>query len=755
MTSGTPDTGDDPKGRLPSGPLRVGVDTGGTFTDVILIGPGAGEVVAVAKVPSTPDDPSRAVALGLEAMGHWEAGMEVVHGTTVALNALLTGAVPPTALVTNRGFRDLIEIGRQDRPDLYALFPVKPAPLVQRHLRFEINQRSWPAHGQKTADAEARGASDLALETSARPEPEDWRRLRQELADSDARSVAICLLHSWADPSSEEEVRMQLEGLDLPLTCSAEILPEYREHERFSTAVVNAALVPVMGAYLTRLRERLSKLSRNAEAPGDLSILQSCGGTLSAGRAAIEPVRVLLSGPAGGVLGAARAAAEAGLLAGAHPGMLTLDMGGTSTDVAFHTDAHGDGGSPDECRSTGAAHAAGGLAQAVTNTSVAGHPVAVPSLDIHTIGCGGGSLVTVDSGGILHVGPQSAGADPGPVCHGRGQTPTVTDAHVLLGHIAEGPFLDTGFRLDTHGVERAFANLGGQLGVPPEEAALGVLEVARAAMRRAVGVMSMQRGQDPARLPLVAFGGAGGLHAAALAQSLAMPGALVPSRAGILSARGMAAATALRDHSRGIVAPLSAWGPARRADLERSLAELGQRELEEAGHRAADIRSEASLDLRYRGQSFEIALAEGPDREEAFHRRHRELYGWRLDEGQVELVNLRVRALVPAPQLEPCPVEPRDLPQDAILGERPAFFAHPDGEAKGSQARRPHPKALPAHLIERGRLGPGHHFRGPAIIEGFSGTCLVPPDWHAQVTAGGHLWLERCSGVDGPKEKVN
>jgi N-methylhydantoinase A len=685
----------------------------------------------------------------------------------------------------------LIEIGRQDRPDLYALCPVKPTPLVPRHLRFELDQRVWPAHGMG-AEGKADSA-ELALERVTTPEAADWRDLRTALAESEARSVAICLLHSWADPAIETEVRDHLADLGLPMTCSAEILPEYREHERFSTAVVNAALVPVMGEYLKRLGERLGESHRESNgerhgerqmdqkpgrsdgAQGSLSILQSCGGTLSAERAAAEPVRVLLSGPAGGVLGAARAAGEAGLLGGAHPGVLTLDMGGTSTDVAFHLDADagggsesdslggfdsglengsgddpgGGGGGGDDRDSSGGGGGgdsgggdsggggSGGLAQAVTDTTICGHPIAVPSLDIHTIGCGGGSLVTLDSRGILHVGPESAGADPGPVCHGRGQTPTVTDAHVYLGHIAEGPFLDTGFPLDTAAVKGAFEELGRRLDVAPEEAALGVLEVARAAMRRAMGVMSMQRGQDPAQLPLVAFGGAGGLHGAALAASLDMAGALVPDLAGILSARGMAAAAATRDHSRGIVAPLSAWGPKRRADLERELAEQGRAELVEAGHPAEAIRSEASLDLRYRGQSFELTLPEGGDREEAFHQRHKELYGWNLCEGEIELVNLRVRALVSTPVPRPRPVPDLGLPRQAIRGERPAVFGAGPGE-KGAEAL-----SSKAILVDRRQLEPGHRFSGPAIVEDFSGTCLVPPSWKARVTNGGHLWLER------------
>ncbi len=659
----------------------LGVDTGGTFTDVVVRD---GDGARVAKLPSTPDEPARAVLGGIDLAGGAGKGDDVVHGTTVALNALLTGRTSPAALVAGEGFGDLIEIGRQERPEIYALEPRKPKPLVPRERRFEVPQRSWP---------DPRGG---ALVTVRAPAKAELGLLKKRVKQSGAESVAVCLLHSFADPSIEAEVAHALEPLGLPITLSAGILPEHREYERFSTAAVNAVLVPLMRDYLGPLADGV--------APARLKILQSNGGTLPAERAALEPVRVLLSGPAGGVVGAARAAREAG-----YTRLVGLDMGGTSTDVAFHA-------------------AGEETASAVEPVRVGGYPVGVPSLDIHTIGCGGGSLVRVDAGGILHVGPESAGADPGPVCYGRSDAPTVTDAHVLLGHIAEGPFLGGGLPLDVAAVKRAFESLGKRLGVTPAAAAQGVLDVARAAMRRAIGVMTMQRGQDPASLPLVAFGGAGGLHAAHLAKSLGMRAALVPRHPGALSAAGMTAADAIRETARSPLELLAQWPAAKRKRAFRELAAGARASLVDAGHRAGAVRFEHALDLRYRGQSFEIRVPDGTggaDPEAAFHAAHEKLYGYRLEDRAVELVCLRVRGVVRAPLREVVQPRAKKLPAGAILGRRRAVFD----------------RARSVPVIDRERLRPGHRFEGPALVEEYSGTTLVPPGWKARVTAGEHLEL--------------
>lgn len=658
----------------------IGADTGGTFTDLILL---AGDEVRAVKVHSKPADPSQAVLSGIQALGD-TPGIELIHGSTVGLNALLTGDLAPTALITNEGFRDLIEIGRQDRPELYALHPTKPAPIVERRRRYEVAQRAFP-----TADG--------GLEIAQRPSQAELTRLVTRVKRSGAQSVAICLLHSYADPAMEAELARPFEDAGLAVTCSASLTAEHREFERFSTAIANAALVPIVRAYLERLTARVGDRT--------LSLLQSNGGTFPAAQAAAEPVRVLFSGPAGGVVGAARAAAEAG-----HDAVVTLDMGGTSTDVAFHSRA-------------------AGLSDAVNEIRVAGHPILVPSLDIHTIGCGGGSLVSVDSGGVLHVGPQSAGADPGPVCYGSGTQLTVTDAHVLLGHLRAGAFLGGALELDLAAVRTAFADLGATLGVSPRAAAEGVLAVARATMRRAIGVMTMQRGRDPRRLPLVAFGGAGGLHAAALADSLHQPGALIPRHPGALSAWGMAHADAVQDRSTTVLTDLSALPHARRKSLTKELADDAIATLLRAGHTRRSIRTELRCDLRYRGQSYELPITIGRrnDLAQRFHQAHAVRYGWSLDDTEIELVHLRARALVQRPLPEPRTVRCRRLPKAAILGTRRASFG----------------TNLPTQCIDREALPEGCRFQGPAIIEEYSGTTLLPPTWSASVTAGGHLWLTK------------
>jgi N-methylhydantoinase A len=669
----------------------IGVDTGGTFTDLVAVDKDG--QVQVAKVPSTPSNPADAILDGIAQLGGLGPGDRIVHGTTVALNALLTGRIAKVAFVTGSGFRDLIEVGRQDRPDIYALEPERPRPLVERDCRFEINARIWPKVGS-TEDK----SSTMEFVLEAEPTTKELTALARRVKRSGAESVAIGLLHSWADPRQEKLVAAALEPLGLPLTCSGVVLPEHREVERFSTALVNAALVPIMKRYLDSLEARLGG------AP--LSILQSSGGTVPAERAATEPVRVILSGPAGGVIGAARAVSDAGFDA-----FVGLDMGGTSTDVAFHR--------------AGLDAAFLEATKPLEPIRIGGHPVAVPTLDIHTIGCGGGSLVSVDAGGVLHVGPASAGADPGPVAYGKSKALTVTDAHVFLGHVAPGNFLGGALELDLDGVAKAFEALGKKLGVKPVQAAKGVLEVARAAMQRAIGLMTMQRGKDPAALPLVGFGGAGGLQVAALVEAMHMQAGLVPMHPGALSAAGMTHAAGLADLAHAVVDSLDTWPAKRRRALQRELAQTAKNELIAAGAKAGSIHLEQALELRYRGQSFEVRVPESAQAREVFHATHERLYGYRLEQREIELVCLRTRATVKRAEAGFSKPRRRKLPKAALLGTRSAWF-----ESK-----------VKAQVIDRAALAPGHTFKGPALIEEYSGTTLLPPNWNAQVTAGGHLLL--------------
>ncbi|MEL6905355.1 MAG: hydantoinase/oxoprolinase family protein, partial [Planctomycetota bacterium] len=617
-----------------------------------------------------------------------------VHGTTVALNALLTGrGTDRAALVTNEGFQDLIEIDRQARPDLYDPEPVRPAPLVGRERRFELAQRSAPDPDDPRRIVELRAPTEAEIDAVC-----------DAVAASGAVSAAVCLLHSYADPEPERRVVRALEARGIEAVASADLVAEYREAERFSTAVVNAALVPVVRDYLGRLGAALPPTA-------GLEVLQSSGGGLPAERAAREPVRVLLSGPAGGVVGAARAAERAGLGAFA-----SLDMGGTSTDVAFHDPALG-------------------LASLAEEVRAAGHSIAVPTLDMHTIGCGGGSLARRSVDGALRVGPESAGADPGPVAFGRGgDVPTVTDAYVVLGRIPHEPlaegFLGGALRLDVARAESAYAALGTELGTDAIGAAEAVVDAANAAMRRALGVMTMQRGRDPRSTPLVAFGGGGGLAAADLVRSLGMPGALVPDATGVLSAAGMTAARRTVDRSRTLLETLTGLGTHDLDDVRGALAADALAAL--GGTEGARV--ETSLAMRYRGQSYELPIAAeaatgGTPRAElaaAFTEAHRARFGWTLDGHPIEVVHVRVRASV-AP-----PGSGAEAPLPRTSGDSPL----------GVQRVRSAAGALDAPVLARAGLAPGATVAGPAIVVDPTATTWVPPDFSAEARASG-LFLAR------------
>ena len=661
--------------------LRVGVDTGGTFTDLVVV---CGDRLWVEKILSTPSAPEEAIVEGLkllDAVTDTESA-EVIHGSTVGLNALLTRATGRVALVTNKGFQDLIEIRRQDRPDLYALHPSVPEPLVARADRHEVSQRSWPDLNGQLTEISSPSKSELAILA---------RRIRR----SGVEGACVCLLHAYGDSAIEEQVAAALRLEGLSVTSSAALLNTHREYERMSTALINACLTPVLGRYIERLRRALGQRR--------LALLQSSGGTLSAELAAEQPARVVLSGPAGGVVGAARAAAEAGL-----DQVVTLDLGGTSTDVAFHNPQVGRAG-------------------ATTGSSVAGHALSLPALDVHCIGCGGGSLVHLDSTGVLQVGPQSAGADPGPIAYGTGNEPTLTDALVFAGRIDAGRFLGGQLELDHEGVRRAFEELGAELGVSPMEAARGSIQVAQAAMRRALSVMTMQRGKDPALISLVSFGGGGGLFGVELAADLGIPKVLVPAHAGVLSAWGMVHADATLDLAETVLEPLAKWNRTRRSKAFKKLEQESLTQLLAAGHRRRDCRYERVLELRFCGQSHELAIPEGSDPGSEFHATHQRRYGWTPGEAEVELVHLASRAVVPgpAPNTGPQPRR-RKLSRHAHVGLRKV-----DGERK----RVP--------VLDRAELKPGMHWPGPSLVEEATTTTWIPRGWEARVTRGGHMLLSR------------
>jgi N-methylhydantoinase A len=569
--------------------LRLGVDVGGTFTDLVAVSEGR---IVTAKVPSTPSDQSEGVLAAVEASGLDLRGCDLRHGTTVATNALLERKGARTGLLTTEGFRDVIEIGRQNRPSLYDLARDRPPPLVPRELRFAVRER-------------------MGLDGSIEPlDEESVRHAAEQLGEVDA--VAICLLFAYLYPEHErrvgELVREALPGAHVSL--SSEVLPEFREYERFATTVADAYLGPVLGAYLRRLEERLGE---------EVLVMQSSGGVLPLAEAAGHAAAAVLSGPAGGAVGAAFVARACG-----YEDALTLDMGGTSTDVAL---------------------VVGGEVATTTETVVGGVPIRLPAVDVHSVSAGGGSIAWLDEGGAVRVGPRSAGADPGPAAYGLGGSePTVTDANLVLGHLPDEARLGGRIELRRDLAEEALARAGLD--------AEGVVRVANAEMARALRVMSVERGVDPRGLALVAFGGAGPMHACALADDLGIGTVLVPRASGVLSALGLAISDVRRDSLRAVHKPVG--------DLaEGDFSSLG------GGERSAD--------LRYRGQAAELTVPADDlgviaDR---FHEAHERRHGYRMEDEPVEVVNVRVAAIVPTekPELEAEPGEPIDGPAVVALPE--------------------------------------------------------------------------------------
>jgi N-methylhydantoinase A len=673
---------------LPSASLRtsLGVDVGGTFTDFFLYHDGG---VAVYKRPSTPDDPSRAVLEGLAEVG-WSPD-EIVHGSTVATNAVLERKGARTALITTRGFRDVLEIGRQTRPKLYELEPRRPPPLVPGELRFEASERI--DRDGAVLDPLAAAAVERLLDRIARLRPR-------------VESLAVCFLFSFLKPDHERLVAQAARRRGFDCSASFEVLPEYREYERTSTTVLNAYVAPVMRRYLSRLEAGLGRGPR-------LRIMQSNGGSASPQTAGRLAATTLLSGPAGGVVGAFRVARAAGL-----DRIITLDMGGTSTDVSLC-----DGDMPFTAEST-----------------IDGLPLRLPAVDVHTVGAGGGSIARLDAGGALRVGPESAGADPGPACYGRGSLPTVTDAHLLLGGLLPDRFLGGRMPLSVDAARRAMRPIARAYGGDVARAAEAVVRVANVNMERALRAVSVERGHDPRRVTLVAFGGAGPLHACELAAALGIARVLVPANAGVLSAFGMAAAPVTRDYARALLTPLTPGDPRVSAKLEaafRALESQARRELRDVRR----LRLRRAVDLRYAGQSYELTIeAPSPDPARllaAFHRAHRRRYGHAEPSRPVELVAARLRAESPAPALR--------LPAlDRGDGDpRRARISATGGSASGG-GRQPiwHERQRVATVYDRDLLRAGDRLRGPALSLQLDATTFVPPGWSAAVDAVGNLILE-------------
>jgi len=651
----------------------LGIDTGGTFTDFVLID---GHKTLIHKIPSTPNNPADALLRGAEELCGDFSLRGMTHGSTVATNALLERKGAKIALITTAGFEDVLEIGRQNRPSLYDFNVEKPARLVSREDIFGVAERTL---------------YDGTVETV--PKAKEIEKIARIVRQRKYDAVAVCFLHSYANPENERMVAAILEETGVSVSVSHRVLPEYREYERFSTTAVNAYVSPKMGSYILSLEKGIPKSVR-------LRIMQSNGGSISAAQAREEGVQTILSGPAAGVVGAFEVARAAGF-----DRAVTFDMGGTSTDVSLC----------DERISIR------------THSLVAGCPVGVPVVDIHTVGAGGGSIAWLDSAGSLRVGPQSAGADPGPICYGSGTELTVTDANLFLGRLSPEHFLGGAMRLDVDRVKRRMLKFANDLGMSPEQAAEGILTVANATMERAIRVISVERGYDPRRFALIAFGGAGPMHACELARSISIPEVIVPGNAGVLSALGLLLADVVKQFSRTVL--IGAEGISSQqfdslfAPLEAQAAEL----LQADGFTPERIELERLLDMRYVGQSYEVTVASGSDYIDVFHAEHHRLYGHSNASRAVEIVNIRLSA--------------------SGKTERPEFVR---AEATGETTPGPPLETgqaifggtrLETPVYDRASLQAGNRFGGPAIVVETSTTTVIPPDYEALVDEYGNLIL--------------
>ena len=720
-------------------PLKnIGVDTGGTFTDIVMRINGD---LFTHKVLSTPQNPAHAVIQGvreiLRLYGTDAEQLAIVHGSTVATNALLERRGARIALVTTKGFEDILEIGRQARPSLYDFFVERPAPLVPADRRFGISERTLHTG-----------------EIQTEIEPADLETLTSELAALELDAVAICFLFAYVNPQNEQIVAEYLARLGIPISCSHEVLPEYREYARFSTTVANAYIRPTLERHISTLTnsdllcsfnetvarnemggdsnmKNVKKQAADTYPQGKIKtsfrLMLSNGGSVSVeafqGRLQTENllsqdttvgIRTVLSGPAGGVLGAYQIAKAAG-----YDQIITFDMGGTSTDVSL-------------CNN--------GISL-TTESTISGLPIKVPLIDIHTVGAGGGSIATVDAGGALRVGPQSAGADPGPICYGNsGEDITVTDANLFLGRIAATEFLGGAMALDLDRPRAHIEKFAARLGIPTLQAADGILKVANAAMERAIKVISVERGFDTRDFTLVSFGGAGGLHAAFMAENLGIKTILIPPNGGLLSAYGMLFADVVKDYSQTVLLKFEASGEVLLETLSAGFDELltrAENEMKPEGFAPTQLKIDRSLDMRYEGQSYELNIPYFTGRRARsneiktlvanFHTAHEQRFGYARSDAPVEVVNLRLTATgaTDKPPIQPLPLVDAD-PSEAFTFQRPVIF---EGDA------------LPTDFYRREALQPGNQIAGPAIVTEFSATTVIPPNFAAVVDAYQNLIL--------------
>jgi N-methylhydantoinase A/oxoprolinase/acetone carboxylase beta subunit len=655
------------------------VDSGGTFTDFVIHSRGQ---LTVKKLPSTPADPAEAILNGLAEFCSKERAT-VIHGTTVGTNTLLEKKGARLAFITTKGFEDIIFIGRQTRKYLYNLKGEERSYLLPPRLCFGLGERIL-----------ASGQVEKPLGK------EEIDRIIDHLKKEKVEAVAVCLLHSYANPVHELAVADRLQQAGFRVSVSSSLLPEHREFERASTTVINAYLLPVMDRYLEKLETSLSG--------AELKIMQSNEGYISAGRARMEPIRTILSGPTGGVVGAYHLARAAGFRK-----VISFDMGGTSTDVSLID----------------------GRIKRSTENLVGDYPVRLPMVDVHSVGAGGGSVVYVDQGGLLRVGPQSVGANPGPACYGQGDIPAVTDANLLLGRLDPEFFLGGKMTIYPKRSQKALESIARKIGRSLVETALGVVDIANASMEKAIRVISVERGYDPRQFTLVSFGGAGGLHAVEMAEHLQIPRVIIPRLAGVLSALGLLLADAVKDYSRSFIRLAQKTDPAELEKAFEQMAEQALADLAEDGFDPAEVLVERQLDLRYLGQSHELSIPYRPGAFHnfsylnEFHRQHRRLFSYYHQHRPVEIVNLRIRAIARAPRvkLQTFDRSP-EVPRAARLKKQWLYYGL---------------EKYQVDVLDRSRLLAGNRIPGPCLIVDAESTTFVPPGYLAETDEYLNLIIEK------------
>lgn len=660
--------------------VRIGVDTGGTFTDFIIYINGK---IEIDKIPSTPKDPSLSILEGINKILRSNLSPMVIHGTTVATNSLLERKGGRVALITTEGFEDILFIGRQTRRELYSLRGERRVPLLPRHLCFGLEERT-----------SASGKVERKVSLSR------FRETLEKIKKLKPDAVAVSLINSYANSSNEKTVSRELKKEKLLISVSSEILPEYREYERTATTAVNAYLMPVISRYLTKLEKKLQK--------AELRIMQSNEGYIPPTKAKREPIRTAFSGPAGGVVGAFHLGKAAGFR-----NIITFDMGGTSSDVSLID----------------------GKIRRTSESVIGDFPIRIPIIDIHSVGAGGGSIAYLDRGGSLRVGPQSAGADPGPACYGRGDLPTVTDANLVLGRLVPKFFLGGKMELFPGRSHEALENLAEKINKSLIETATGIIEIANANMEKAIRVISIERGFDPRDFALFSFGGAGGMHAVDIASHLKMPRVIVPKNAGVLSSLGLLMADSIKDYSKSILKTAKKTGKEKLENHFKKLIEKSIKNMKEDGFQEDAVTIFSFLDLRYQGQSYEITI---PYRNKItsnlsfvsdFHKAHRKLYSYHHEHRAVEIVNIRVKAVGTTKKIKLKRLPPKNKnPERAFMKKQ---TIHYEG------------KTWQASVFKRVLLATGNKIKGPALIADSESTTFLPFSYTLEVDGFLNLIIQR------------